>query len=56
VSQIAWGRLSTADRALLREATKEAETLQRSPSAETDKKLLTEFRAMSRAFCRIVHA
>ncbi len=47
VSQAAWGRLSEADRTLLREATKEAAVLQRSLSVEADKKLLTEFKANS---------
>ena len=45
VSRIAWGRISEADRRLVRDAAKEAGAEQRRLAQEIDVRLLTEFRA-----------
>lgn len=46
-SRIAWGRLSEADRTLLREAAAEATRLQRQLMVESDVRLLAEYRGMA---------
>lgn len=46
MSKITWGRLSEADQKVIKEAAREATTLQRTLMAEADDKLLAEYRTM----------
>ena len=46
MSKITWVRLSEADQKLIKEAAKEATTLQRNLMAEADEKLLAEYKKL----------